>query len=259
MHIFTPRISGVYIEIPIEDWELGDDERVAKLILSLCWTRDAAQNWAKEYTQQLQKLGFIVGNASACNFRHQTRNMSMIVDGDNFTISAPRRGPDVVGDQVGEGVECEATDSGTKRSSQRLEHLKEDVLLLVDCFFRERVLSSRSYRKSNVISAHLAAPCALVPHVQADLATRVSSMGTLSDGWLPGGTSTLGRIMTVFVVVYQVHGFVQDRHTPWLSHFCVVRVGTSLQHWLPGSPRGRGSTSQRSETFSMFPLSGCAN
>ena len=79
----------VFIEIPIEDWELGDDERVAKLSLSLYGTRDAAQNWANEYTQQLQKLGFIVGNASPCNFKHQTRDMSMTVHGDDSTVSAP--------------------------------------------------------------------------------------------------------------------------------------------------------------------------
>ena len=79
----------VYIEIPIEDWEPGDDERVAKLSLSLYGTRDAAQIWATEYTQRLQKHGFIVGNASPCNFRHQTREKSMTIHGDDFTVSAP--------------------------------------------------------------------------------------------------------------------------------------------------------------------------
>ena len=37
----------VYIEIPIEDFEPG-----------LCGTRDAAQNWAKEYTTFLEECGF---------------------------------------------------------------------------------------------------------------------------------------------------------------------------------------------------------
>ena len=34
----------LYIEIPMEDWEAGDEERVGRLNLSLYGTRDAAQN-----------------------------------------------------------------------------------------------------------------------------------------------------------------------------------------------------------------------
>ena len=39
----------VYIEIPFEDFERGDKGKVARLNVSLYGTRDAAQNWAKEY------------------------------------------------------------------------------------------------------------------------------------------------------------------------------------------------------------------
>ena len=35
----------VYIETPIEDFEPGDEHMVGRLNLSLCGTRDAAENW----------------------------------------------------------------------------------------------------------------------------------------------------------------------------------------------------------------------
>ena len=41
---------------------------VGELKLSLYGTRDAAMNWAKQYTQHLNKIGFQKGRASACNF-----------------------------------------------------------------------------------------------------------------------------------------------------------------------------------------------
>ena len=63
-----------YVEIPEEDRETGDEWRVGTLNLSLYGTRDAAQNWAAEYTRALTTLGFEVGRASPCNFLHKKSN-----------------------------------------------------------------------------------------------------------------------------------------------------------------------------------------
>ena len=79
----------VYIEIPIEDFEPGDEGRVAKLNLSLYGTRDAAQNWAREYTTFLKECGFEVGVASPCNFRHEYWGIALTVHGDDFTATGP--------------------------------------------------------------------------------------------------------------------------------------------------------------------------
>ena len=40
----APARREIYIEIPMEDWQPGDESRVAKFNLSLYGTRDAAQN-----------------------------------------------------------------------------------------------------------------------------------------------------------------------------------------------------------------------
>jgi hypothetical protein len=63
----------IYIEIPIEDRLSGDEHKVGKLNLSLYGTRDAAMNWAAEYTHTLVSNGFITGKASPCNFYNPER------------------------------------------------------------------------------------------------------------------------------------------------------------------------------------------
>ena len=49
--------SPIFIEIPKWDLELGDEGCVGQLHLSLYGARDAAQNWAHEYTTFLLILG----------------------------------------------------------------------------------------------------------------------------------------------------------------------------------------------------------
>jgi len=78
----------VFIEIPAEDREEGEEGMVGQLQLSLYGTRDAAQNWAAEYTSLLTELGFRIGKASPCNFMHDERNIALTVHGDDFTIAA---------------------------------------------------------------------------------------------------------------------------------------------------------------------------
>ena len=79
----------IYVAIPAEDLEEGDEGYVAKLNLSLYGTRDAAQNWADTYTALLKGLGFEVGMASPCNFYHAGRGISLSVHGDDFTSTGP--------------------------------------------------------------------------------------------------------------------------------------------------------------------------
>ena len=85
-YFYAPARRPVFIEIPAEDWDEGDDGMIAQLNMSLYGTRDAAQNWAYEYTQYLKSLGFEVGRASPCNFRHVNRDINLTVHGDDFVI-----------------------------------------------------------------------------------------------------------------------------------------------------------------------------
>ena len=78
----------------MEDYEAGDEERVGKLNLSLYGTRDAAQNWAKEYIAFLRSLGFRPGRSSPCNFVHEACEVHVAVHGDDFTMLGSRSGVD---------------------------------------------------------------------------------------------------------------------------------------------------------------------
>ena len=90
-YFHAPAKRPVYIKIPDEDFEPGDEDRVGVLNLSLYGTRDAAMNWAAKYTEVLQNIGFTVGLASPCNFYHEGRDISTTVHGDDFTSTGTAR------------------------------------------------------------------------------------------------------------------------------------------------------------------------
>ena len=89
---YAPSVRPVYMIIPDEDWQPGDEHRYGKINLSLYGTRDAAQNWTHEYTRTLTNAGFRVGTASACNFFHPEWEVAVTVPGDDFTAAGPEDG-----------------------------------------------------------------------------------------------------------------------------------------------------------------------
>ncbi len=90
-YFHAPATRPVYIAIPDEDWEDGDEARVGKLNLSLYGTRDAAMNWALKFTQFMEGIGFETGKASPCNFYHHERQISCTVHGDDFSSTGRER------------------------------------------------------------------------------------------------------------------------------------------------------------------------
>ena len=88
-YFYAPSRRPVYVEIPKEDRQPGDENMVGKLQLSLYGTRDAAMNWAMEYTEHLGKLGFVQGVSSPCNFAHKAMELSVTVHGDDFVVAGP--------------------------------------------------------------------------------------------------------------------------------------------------------------------------
>ena len=78
-------------EIPKEDWEPGDEDRLARLNFSVYGARDTAKNWTAEYTGFLTSIGFATGVASTCSFWHKERELHLSVHGDDFTITGPEK------------------------------------------------------------------------------------------------------------------------------------------------------------------------
>ena len=90
-YFYAPATRPIFVHIPAEDREPGDEKMVGQLNLSLYGTRDAALNWTKTYTQFMLECGFEVGRGSPCNFVHRGRGVVLTVHGDDFTSTGTTR------------------------------------------------------------------------------------------------------------------------------------------------------------------------
>ncbi len=90
-YFYAPVSRPMFIIIPDEDWEEGDECNVGQLNLSLYGTRDAAVNWTNTFTKHLVDIGFVVGSASPCNFFHSDKKISLTVHGDDFTSTGSEK------------------------------------------------------------------------------------------------------------------------------------------------------------------------
>ena len=65
--------------------ELGlEMEYVATLVRCCYGTRDAGAIWEDCYRDALEEMGFESGTSSPCMFYHKSRNLSVVVHGDDF-------------------------------------------------------------------------------------------------------------------------------------------------------------------------------
>ena len=84
-YFYAPSRRRVFIELPEEDYQEGDEEFEGELDYSMYGTRDAAQNWENKYSDvMINKLGFTQGKASPCHFFHIARGLRTVVHGDDF-------------------------------------------------------------------------------------------------------------------------------------------------------------------------------
>ena len=58
----------VFVQLPQEDTEEGEEESCGKFSFSMHGTLDAAQNWYEEYSGRLIEVGSKQGLASPCVF-----------------------------------------------------------------------------------------------------------------------------------------------------------------------------------------------
>ena len=65
-YLCTPARSSVFVELPPEDYQAGDEHMCGLLQYSLCGTRDAAHNWEEELTSTLSDLKLTRGIACPC-------------------------------------------------------------------------------------------------------------------------------------------------------------------------------------------------
>ena len=83
-YFYAKAVRPVYVRLPAEDKEVGDEGKCGKLNMSMYGTRDAALNWSMEYTSTLLASGYVQGRASPCLFHHPEKQVSIMVHGDDF-------------------------------------------------------------------------------------------------------------------------------------------------------------------------------
>ena len=84
-YFYALAMRPLFVHIPKQDKEEGDEKIVAELNLSLYGTRDAAMNWAAVCTEFLISIGYVQGESWPCNFHHPSRGLATTVHGDDFT------------------------------------------------------------------------------------------------------------------------------------------------------------------------------
>ena len=82
LHAYAER--EIYVELPPERRRPGV---CGRLIRSLYGTRDAPALWERFAASQLEDLGFIRGSASPCVFRHASRDLVVLIHGDDFVFA----------------------------------------------------------------------------------------------------------------------------------------------------------------------------
>ena len=182
-YFYAKATRPVSTEIPIEDFESGDEGKVARLNLSLYGTRDAAQNWDKEYTTFLQESGFKTGLASPCNFEHLTKELKLTVHGDDFTVTGPTAGLQWMQRRMEQKYEIKAhylgPEPGMKDEirilNRTLRWTKEGITYEADQRHAEIVIKEMNMKKANAVSTPI------VPEPSEEANSRLSSPDMTKD------------------------------------------------------------------------------
>ena len=85
VHLYAPvgAATKAYVQLPPEKAKPG---KCGKLNYWLYGMRPASHGWEEEYIRVLVKIGFKVGRASPCCFRHYERDLRLCVHGDDFVF-----------------------------------------------------------------------------------------------------------------------------------------------------------------------------
>ena len=74
---------AVFVNLPEEDYQEG---MCGKLNKSMYGTRDAAQNWEREYIEFMASVGFVSGISTPCVFYNAGKKLGAVIHGDDFTL-----------------------------------------------------------------------------------------------------------------------------------------------------------------------------
>jgi hypothetical protein len=127
-YFYAPAQRLVYVEIPAEDFEPGDEQRCGRLNGSLYGTRDAASNWDREISQFMDKEGFIKGSASPCIYRHRNMDVAGLVHGDDIVLEGKRSDLEKIRENFKKKYEIRGDMIGLGRGLNRAQSIEAEDL-----------------------------------------------------------------------------------------------------------------------------------
>ena len=120
----APATRRVFVALPPEDVEPGEENMCALLKKSLYGTPDAAYNWTEAYTKALMDLGFTKGESSPCSFRHAGRGICTIVHGDDFCSEGAAKDLQWMKQKLSENFEIKTEVLGPNAGAGEVQELR---------------------------------------------------------------------------------------------------------------------------------------
>ena len=111
----------MFVELPHQDCQPGDEHVCGLLRYSLYGTRDAAQNWEEELASTLSGLGLTRGSACPCVWRGRIKGEDIVatVHGDDITIGGQRSAVESLIKMISKKYEIKKQKLGETQTSRR--------------------------------------------------------------------------------------------------------------------------------------------
>lgn len=99
---FMPKAEReIYVEIPDEDRQPGEEDHVGRLNRNMYGCRDASHGWMKDWQALLGSDGYVVGEANPALFYNAERGCRGAVHGDDFYVLGPVEAVDKMKELLG--------------------------------------------------------------------------------------------------------------------------------------------------------------
>ena len=152
------------MELPIEDYQPGDEDKCGLLQQSLYGTRDAAANWERELSGFLYTLGFTQGRGSLCLHHNKELGACAAVHGDDVTVAVSRKGAEKLLQAFQKKYEVKSQMMGgdpdlAKEAAvlnRRLQWTREGIKIEADPRHAQEVIKALGMERANPIGTPMA-------------------------------------------------------------------------------------------------------
>ena len=166
-YFYAPARRRVFVELPPEDYQPGDEHMCGLLRYSLYGTCDAAQNWEEELATTLSSLKLTRGSACSCVSRGHVKGEHIVatVHADDITIGGERSAVEFFIRMISKKYEIKkqmiGEDPDLEKSGRTLNRVikwnRDGITIEADQRHVREILTGLELERAN----HSATPCAV--------------------------------------------------------------------------------------------------